>query len=309
MNNQQQQKAKGGAKPAPKQSKQPKAQSNQSQGNRRQRRSNSNQPMTVRTGIPRGVGNVVAARVTRTGVSDIRRLRLSWVAGYVWVGDGTDGAANGVYFQSRSSNYFMAGNGVTPTGGTVVSSGWVPIAASDADVGQTYISDLEKHFSRKVIHRMWVHIDSLQPSTQNNMMAVIAFSRGGSGAEQGVPFTPTGNTSAGNTVANLSSVKEAFTVNSWESKTVEITDMIAGGSGSRQNEFDIQTGPGAKSIWAAPLVPTTLELSGVIPACMAVAGNSTTAGLQSSAVHQIVIEQEVDLLDYIGGMANTISSD
>lgn len=158
---------------------------------------------------------------------------MAWVAGYIYIGDGTNGTADSVYFQTASSTYLITGAGGSV--GTTVSSGQVPIAASDLDVGATYISDVEKHFQRKCIRRMWLHVDSLQPSTTNNMMSIIAPSRGsGAGASSLVAALATAPLTA-NTVSGVSSMKGAVTVDSWESKTIDITEFIAGGSGADQN--------------------------------------------------------------------------
>lgn len=249
---------------------------------------------------PDQVGAVVRSRITRTGVSDIRHLRVSWVAGYTYVGNGTAGATNGVYFLcgGNSSRFAIQGN-------TTNSSGQVPILSSDLDVGAPYVSDIEKHFSRKCIHRMWVHVDSLQPSTSNNMMAVIGFSRGSNGLTFSIPRTAAGFTNAANSVQNVMSMKGAFTIDSWEHQTVDITEFIAGGSGAKQCEFDIGSNLSAASVYASSGNSTTVDGDMLVPACFAVAGNNTTTGLQGTNVHQITFEQEVSYLDYLGGMAQS----
>jgi len=229
---------------------------------------------------------------------------MSWVAGYTFVGNGTNGAANAVLFQTATSTYLLRGY----TAGS--SSGQVPIVGADAQLGAAYVNDVEKHFARKVVKRMWIHVISLQPSTSNNMMAVIAPFRGGGGCEQAVFDVLATAGQVGNTVTNVTSMKGAFSVDSWQSKTVEITAFIAGGAGARQNEFDINSiqvpGAVAGSI-VNPAAATGIDGDGDIPACFALAGNCTTAALQNTKVHQIVIEQEVDLLDYIGGMAQVLA--
>lgn len=238
------------------------------------------------------IGAVVRTRLTKSGISDIRGLRVSYVAGYTYVGNGTSGTIDAVLFRAKNltlCNPFAAGT----------ASGQVPIAASDPVLGATYVSDLEKHFARKVIKRMWLHVDSLQPATSNNMMCVIAPSRGG-GATPYTFFSPAATAPlAGNTVENVSSMRGAFPVDSWESKSMDISEFIAGGSGAKQNEFEIgSTDPAVTNVSGGGV-----DGEGLIPACFAVAGNSTTTTLRGSNVHQIVVEQEIDLLDYVGGMA------
>jgi len=248
------------------------------------------------------VGAVVRSRLTRTGVSDIRNLRVAWTAGYTYVGNGTVGIANKVYFQTRSQAFIIVGN----DGGA---SGQVPIASSDPDVGASYLADIEKHFSRKVIKRMWVHVNSLQPSTANNMVAIFGASRGPGGMAASIPDVSA--TVNFNTVDNVLSMKGSFPIDSWEHRTEEITAFIAGGAGSRQNEFEIQSAPKVTNgIYGggAGNAPT-IDGDTLIPACFAIAGNSTTAALQGTQVHQVVFEQEIDLLDYIGGMAQVSPTD
>jgi len=243
------------------------------------------------------VGAVVSTQLVRIGMSDIRSHRISWTAGYIFVGNGTNGATNAVIYQTATSTYIAAPNSST-------NSGFVPILAADSQFGSSYVTDVEKHYARKIIRRMWMHIISLQPSTSNNMMAVVAPLRGGAGLEA-ARFDPLATANAANSVTNVTSMKGAFSVDSWESKSVEITDFIAGGSGPRQNEFDISSktqGAVAGSVMQAGAI-VNLDGDGFCPACFAVAGNNTTAGLQNTQTHQIVIEQEVDLIDYIGGMA------
>lgn len=246
-----------------------------------------------------GIGAVVRSRVTKTGLSDIIGHKVAWVAGYTYVGNGTNGTNNAVYFQTKNALWLIQGFGVT-------SSGLVPIGSSDGSVGASYVKDIEKHFARKIIRRMKIHVDSLQPSTANNMMAVIAPSRGPGGLPASVPIALATAAVTSNTVENVSSMSGAFTVNSWESRTVDITRFIAGGSGALQNEFEI-----GNTAFNGQFYTTTAVASGddgvdLVPACFGVAGNSTTAALAGTLVHQITIEQEVDLLDYVGGMAQAI---
>jgi hypothetical protein len=152
---------------------------------------------------------------------------------------------------------------------------------------------------------MWFHVDSLQPSTSNNMMAIVAPSRGGGGVTASSSYALATASVTANTVANVASMKGAFTVDSWESKCVEVTDFIAGGSGPQQNEFDLQNANNAvNAIYTSGAGGASGQIGlGLYPCCIAVAGNSTTSGLEGTNVHQITVEAEVDLLDFVGGMA------
>jgi hypothetical protein len=247
------------------------------------------------------LGSVVRTKLSRLGLGDIKRLVMSWVAGYTYVGDGTNGTAASVYFLPASAGTpkwlvrgFVAGS----------SSGQVPIAGSDPDLGQAYIADVEKHFQRKIIRAMRLRLDSLQPSTSNNMMVVVAPSRGPGGTAASVPITYATAAVTANTVENVSSMKGSFPVDSWESKVCDITEFIAGGSGAKQNEFEISKGPAVgTSIYVTSGVYPVDAGVGCIPGCFAIAGNCTTAGLNGTKVHLVSIEQEVDLIDFVGGMS------
>jgi hypothetical protein len=247
------------------------------------------------------MGAAVGLVNRRLGLSDIKKVRISWILGYTFVGSAADGVANSVYFLTADQTNIVGGASYS------AGSGWVPIAGSDTKLGATYISDLEKHFARKVIHKQWMHVDSLHPTTQNDMMCAIAAGRGGNLC---LPTEANVKATAGlqsNTLTAVSSVKDVLVVESYKSRSMDITHLIAGGSGPAQNEFDIQgylAGGVTTLLAAGVLVGNTLaDLEGLIPSCIAVSGNNSTAALQATTVHQIVIEQEVSLLDFVGGMA------
>lgn len=231
-------------------------------------------------------------------MSDIRGLRVAAVIGTIYVGNGTNGTTDAVYLQSASNTWLVSGRDATS-----MASGWAPLLISDADFGQSYIGDIEKHFSRKVIRKMWLHVNSLQPTTTANMVIVGAASRGSQGAEQGLPIATATAVVPANTIANVQSCKGAFVLNSWENKTVDLTEFIAGGSGPRQNEFDLQTGPTVGQFWTTTATRSTLDASGVVPASICFAGNNTSTSFRGTDIANVVIEQEVDYLDYVGGMS------
>jgi len=246
------------------------------------------------------IGAVVSTKLTRQGISDIRSLRVAWVAGTTYVGNGTNGTNNSVYFETASGTYLIRGWVAAS------SSGQFPVAMSDTDVGASYVADIMKHFARLRIKKLWLHVDSLQPSTSNNMMTVFAPSRGPGAVPFSYPVALATAAVTANTVPNVSSMKGAFTVDSWESKCVDITEYIAGGSGPRQDEFEIGNSKAAVGIYAAGgNTQSGVDGVGLVPCCIAVAGNSTTTTLPGTSVHQVSIEAEIDLLDFIGGMAQS----
>jgi len=248
------------------------------------------------------LGAVVGPNFMRLGVADIRRCRVAWVLGYTFVGSAADGVANSVYFTDNTQTLIVGGKAYS------AGSGWVPIAGSDTKLGATYVSDLQKHFARRIVHRMKVRVESLNPSTSNNMMAVVSFGRG---ANICLGTKPNILATAGlqaNALTDASAVADKLVVASYETKELDITHLIAGGGGALQNEFDTATGNVAQGqttlLVANSLIGTVAtDLEGVVPACICVSGNNTTAGLQNTVVHQIVVEQEVSFVDFIGGMS------
>jgi hypothetical protein len=277
---------------------------NRAKGARRARRTprkniqkqNQNAPKRQALQNRQGQGAVVFTRMPRIGMTDIRNHRVSWIAGYTFVGNGTNGAANAVLFQTAAKTYIMGlSNGL---------SGSVPILAGDSQVGASYVSDIEKHFARKVIKRMWLTVASLQPSTSNNMMCVVAASRGPGLASTGTATPLATATPISQVFTNVMSMQDAMTVDSFETKTMEITKFIAGGSGAKQNEFEInEPTDAASTVLVSGSVPA-IDLIGLVPASLTVSGFNTTTGLQNTQVHAIIVEQEIDLLDYIGGEGN-----
>jgi len=277
---------------------------NRGKGPRRARRNprkniqkqNQNAPRRATGRIQSGspLGAVVRTIMPRIGFSDLRSHRISWILGYTFVGDGTRGAANAVLFLTNMGTY-ITGNGAGPA-----AQGAVPILSSDTQLGATYCSDIEKHYSRKVIKRMWVHVASLQPATSNNMMAVVAVSRGPGLAQQGVQAVQATSVNAQG-FTNVMSMNNAMTVDSFETKSMDVTQFIAGGSGAKQNEFELAQAGVATTVIQAGQTAIVDELEGLAPASLIVSGNSTTAGLQNTKVHAIIIEQEIDLLDFVGG--------
>jgi hypothetical protein len=275
---------KNGAKPAPRA--QRKQSKNVQQQNQNAARVNGPKPS-------RQVGAAVITRFPKVGLSDVIKHRMSWIAGYTWVGDGTSGAVDNVFFETADGTNLM--------GYTAASyRGAAPILGGDSRLGASYVLALEKQFARKRIHRMWVHVVSLQPSTANNMMCVIGPSRAQGLAELSSCAAKATATAVQQTFTNVISMDDAMTVDSFESKTLDITGYIAGGSGARQNEFEISNNVSVATVLTTNGSPAQ-DLDGLVPACLTVSGNSTTAGLRGTRVHAIIVEQEVDLLDFLGG--------
>jgi hypothetical protein len=220
----------------------------------------------------------------RVGMSDIRGHSMSWLAGYIYVGNGTLGATDSVYFCDPTKTYTIVNNAGIGAN--------VPVAGGDALVGATYIGDVIKHFSRMRINSQRLILEPLQPSTANSMVALVAPQKGSSGIGKSAT-----DTTAGLTYTNVISMNGMRQAASWESCSIDLTGFIGGGSGQKQNEFDINAGIDANGESSQ----SGYAARGVIPTSFAVSGSNSTTGLRGTVTHAVFIEQSVDLLDYIGG--------
>ncbi len=216
-------------------------------------------------------------------MQDLRAHEISWLAGYVYVGNGTLGATDGVYYQDVSKTEIAVPS-------SSHSSFQVPILPTSGKVGSSYVKDVEKHFARKRIHSLVIELISLQPATSNSMVAQFAPVRG-AGDSDGVNFT-TGTTAA-MTLANALGMDGSRAVTSWENCTLDATRFIAGGSGAKQNEFN--------NDWYDDLASEFPSLDGIAPACIAVSGQNNSTGLRGTQTHMIVIRLKLDYLDFIAG--------
>jgi hypothetical protein len=202
---------------------------------------------------------------------------ISWLAGYIYVGDGTLGATDGVYYQDVTKTYTLVGQ--------------VPILGADILVGQGYVKDEMKHYARLRIRRQRLRLISLQPSTANNMAVYIAPVRGTGDSPNCSANT---NTTAALTVANTISMDDSTPTPSYGSFERDISKDVAGGSGAAQNEFDISAGVTGN-------VGSGGSYTMVAPTCLCVSGINSTTALRGTQTHMVVIDQIVDILDFLGG--------
>lgn len=230
----------------------------------------------------RQAGMAVIVRLPQLGMSDLLRHRITYLTGTVYVGNGTLGATNGVYM-------------ATPAGTPLVVSGLIPIAPADPQIGQAYVTAIEKLYRRKVYRSLKVHLKAVQSSTTNNAVVGIAPIRGPPGAAE-IATTTTGTT-APTSLGALMSVQGFQTCDSFEDTTLDLTPYIAGGSGSAQNEFAIAAAANAPNV-----LGSTQDLLGVLPASFQIAGNSTVVGLQGTSTHYVIVEMVCDYLDFVGGI-------
>lgn len=227
---------------------------------------------------PATLGGAIATRSRKLpGVSDINDLTLSYQAGYVYVGNGTLGANLSVYYQENTAT-----NNFTYL---------APIAPGDAEVGQSYCADILKHFARKRVKSILLDFVPTASSTSNSMQVIAAPYRGGN-------FAPTVSTTTGASpsTAGVQGMKDHIDLSAWQSATINLTPYIAGGSGPRQNEFNMSASTAEAS------APSAASNSLDVPCGFIVTGTATTSGLAGTYTHRVVVTMVLDLLDFIAGI-------
>jgi hypothetical protein len=222
-------------------------------------------------------------------MSDIKGHTISWLVGYIFVGNGTNGVTNNIYLMDQTGTYFVVANGVGNN---------VPVAPGDANVGAAYLADVIKHFARMRIHRSRLIAEPLQPATSNSMVVIIAPQKGASNVGGLVAIA---GTTAGLTYTNVISMTGVKQAAAWEKLEIDMTPFIGGGSGAGQNEFDINPGNNAGTANG----DAESLLRGVIPTTFAVSGANATGSLENTRTHAVFIEMVVDLIDYVGGNSST----
>jgi len=240
----------------------------------------------------RSLGAAVAVQPKRAGIgmSDMRDLQISWVAGYTRTGNGVLGIAGSVYFAPVG-----ASNNIVDAAGSTGDSGQVPVLGSDPVVGANYVKDLSKNFSRKIVKKCSVEFIPLQPSTANSCVIYAAPIRGA--GSQGSTIISTSAVAASPTVANVIAASGSKSFASFETGSLDLSAYIAGGSGARQNEFNMIS-PSEDANWGSG----SMDLDGVSPCGFTISGSNSTAAIAGTFVHLVVIRQTIDLLDFLGGL-------
>lgn len=252
---------------------------NRPRGNGRARSNGQGRVQTAKNFAPAAV----SIKGMRVGMSDLLNHTISWLTGFIYVGNGTLGATNSVYFCDSTKTYTILKN--------------IPVAGSDSLLGASYISDIEKHYARKRINTQKLTLLPLFPSTANSMTVIVAPEKGPGGTYEVNSHT---DTTAANLYTNVLSMNRAKQVSSWEQLDIDLTPFIAGGSTGRQNEFSIDSLTGT----ADEVGLNNTNSLGVIPTTFAVSGNNSTTALQGTVTHAVVITQNVDLIDFLGGQVD-----
>jgi len=214
---------------------------------------------------------------------DIRNHEITWLAGHVYVGNGTLGANDTLYLKVPAA---------TPT----VSTGVTPIIPEDSSFGSTSLKDIIQHFARIRYHRlkMTMHTEGAGSSTTTPISVTVAPLRG----MAGIYGLKTDTTAATYTADQVSSMQGARQIPVYLPKEeIDLTPYIAGGSGPKQNEFPVDVNEYVASGEVGVGVPAAFVLAGNNQS------NTTFRGLNLMA---IFMSATVDLLDYVGDVKATL---
>jgi hypothetical protein len=228
------------------------------------------------------------------GLSDIPDFTISYNPADIVLGGATASTAPGslglAYWQPR---------GVVTT--SILTAGLLPIAPADSIIGRSYVTDLMKHYTRRVITSVKVYLTSeLSNTNQSGLFAIAA-------VRSGVDAVSCSSTTAASVVTNsdtdVMTMKNPKPFRIYDNCVYDATWAIAGGSGARQNEFGINNADAGTTT----VVGTLTDGAGVIPLCLFMGGSGSTAVSvtgQNIVTHRVIVEIKLHLLDYRGSITN-----
>jgi len=255
--------------------------------NKRKTKRRPNNPGNVLQSMPANLGGRVARGFA--GMSDIPDFTIAYNAADIVLGGATATTAPGTlgtaYWLPRATSNFL------------LNIGLLPVAPSDNSIGRTYVTDLMKHYTRRVITRVRVIGTSEQSNTTSVGLFAIAASRGGSDA-----IDCTSNVSASiatNSDTDIMTMKNAKPFRVYDNFVYDASWAIAGGTGAKQNEFNVN-----RTTAGSTVVGNLVDGTGLIPCCIWMGGSSSSLATtgQNIVTHRVIIEVTLHLLDYRGSV-------
>lgn len=213
-------------------------------------------------------------------MGDIRAHRMRWLAGYLYVGNGTLGVQDDIYFVPNT------------TSNTTVYVGALPFDGADAVFGASYVADVLKHYSKKIIRSGTLRIRPYGfgcSSTSGANIAVAPIRSDTIGYS-----TSTDAKTSGTAFSAVVGMKGAMQAPSWAGIEIPMTPFIASAAGTKEflNFRDSAT-------------PTDLQ-GMAVPASWAVGGTNTSAGNRGNVVASVEGEWVCDLVDFVGGFTASV---
>jgi len=244
--------------------------------------------LKLRETTVKAVGAARSAHPQRIGLTDLTAHRISWICGYTYAGlTATKGTSGSVYFRTNTGSLAVI---------TGQSNAQIPILSSNVDIGASFITDIKKHYSRQRVRSLKLTLVPLQPSTAVSAQVYVGPLRSYGTAD--TTFLSAAGGTVGQSIQNVLSMSGSRNCASWETMSLDLTPYIAGGSGGRQNEFNIQASN--VGVWGTA---ADFELNS--PAGFCIGGSVATASLYGTDLHMVVIEEIVDLLDFTGAVVMT----
>ncbi len=246
--------------------------------------SNANRSMPSATGIGR-------LPVSMPLMSDLVDFVISYNAADIVLGGATTTTAPG---SLGIAYWYPRGPSAT---GRILTNGLLPIAPADPIIGRSYVTDLMKHYSRRVYTKIKVFCTPELTNTGLNGLFAIAAARGGNDTDNCA-------SSAANSLATFSdtdimTMKDATPFRVYDSIEYDASWAIAGGSGPLQNEFAVGNMTGN----ASTVVDQLVDGDGLVPCCLFMGGSSTAFSSGSNVVsHRVIIQMTLHLLDYRGNV-------
>jgi len=214
----------------------------------------------------------------KMGLPDMK-MKLSWQMGTVFVGNGTLGASGSVYFRNLAGSIYVSG---------------VPVALNDSAtyLVPSYLQDVVKHFARLAVQKLRIRAVPIVSSTANSATLFIAPIRGG----QFFATAPVSDTTASLTVGQMMTMKGVVGGAVYEEFGLDLTPYLAGGSGAKQNEVAVAN----EEFTSA----TTVGADAQVLCGITIGGNVVTTSLNGYNTHYLLVDAELSLLDFIGGVVD-----
>lgn len=228
---------------------------------------------------PANIGTIY--RNLRGGLSDMRDIAVTYPCGYTFTGDdGTLGKTGKMYWSDQASG-----------AATLVSLDAIPIAPGDANVGQSYLADLFKHFTRVVYKKIGARLrpTGAGSSTANQTTHTLAPYRG---FDRQTTYATTKTTDVNFSNVTALGVRGAQTAPVWMPLEVDLTPYITGGTGPSGREFNIGSNTSSSSASSAA---NSLHF----PAGLLISGDNGTGAVRTS-YSELFIDAVFDLIDFIG---------
>jgi len=236
--------------------------------------------MSVQTRtVPAARGEIV--RFHTPGLSDIQGMRIQYLANTVYTGNG-----GSTFIQYVYPTTVVGGNLQFYYGSAMAI---LPGETAYFGLGQSYISDIMKHFSWMRYRQIRLHFSPAGLGSQTNAGVTVVWAprRGGNvSMTYDITTCAHNNTSSGSLLAN----KGAEEFPAWEKRTLDLTPYIGGGRGPSGYEFATDTSTGSASI-------NSNDLGDIAPASYWLSGNVANAGA-GLAIGHVFVEMVVDFLDF-----------